>query len=147
MFSRNPDHHQSHLAVGIGGKGKDYYSDRKFLLDKREKNLKNALKKVEKSRMLLNPAKRSNKTPVVGIVGYTNCGKTSLIKYFAKNESIKPMDKLFATLDLSRFIIKLNSNQDVFLLDTIGFISNIPVNLLNAFTCTLKGINCYYFVI
>lgn len=140
MFSRNPEHHQAGLAIGIGTRGKDYYNERKFLLDKREKSLKKALAKIENSRSLLHPAKRTNKVPIVGIVGYTNCGKSSLIKHFTRNESIQPMNKLFATLDLSRFIVKLNNNQDVFLLDTIGFISNIPENLLDAFKSTLKEI-------
>ena len=141
LFSRNPDHHQAGMAQTIGAGGKDYYNRRKFLLDKRAKDLKQKLLKIENARALINPANKSSKAPTVGIVGYTNCGKTSLIKYFAKNnQSIKPADKLFATLDLSRFIIKLNNNQDVFLLDTIGFISNIPKNLLDAFHTTLKEI-------
>lgn len=141
LFSRNPDHHQAGMAQTIGTGGKDYYNRRKFLLDKRVKDLKQKLIKIENARYIISPQRKAVKVPVVGIVGYTNCGKTSLIKYFAKNnESIKPMDQLFATLDLSRFMIKLNSNQDVFLLDTIGFISNIPKNLLDAFHTTLKEI-------
>lgn len=141
LFSRNPEHHQAGMAQTIGTGGKDYYNRRKLLLDKRAKDLKQKLVKIENARYIISPQRKSVKVPVVGIVGYTNCGKTSLIKYFTKNnESIKPMDQLFATLDLSRFMIRLNNNQDVFLLDTIGFISNIPKNLLDAFHTTLKEI-------
>lgn len=112
----------------------------KYLLDKREGVLRKELEKIENARKLINPAKKANKVPVVAIVGYTNSGKSSLIKHFSRNQSIQTMDQLFATLDLSRFIIKLNNNQSVFLLDTIGFISNIPKNLMDAFNCTLKEI-------
>lgn len=140
LFSRNPDHHQAHLAQAIGTGGKDYFNKRKVLLDKREKDLRKELVRLENARALIHPARRANKIPVVGIVGYTNSGKTSLIKHFSKNQSIQPLNKLFATLDLSRFIVKLNNNQDVYLLDTIGFISNVPKNLLDAFYSTLKEI-------
>lgn len=102
--------------------------------------LRKELEKIEKSRDLKNPSKKSNKIPVVGIVGYTNSGKSSLIKYFSKNQSIQPLDQLFATLDLSRFFVRLNNNQDVYLLDTIGFISNIPPHLMDSFNCTLREI-------
>ena len=139
QFSQNPDHHQVDMMQTIGT-GKNY-NRKKLLLDKRARDLKQKLVKIENARYIISPQRKSVKVPVVGIVGYTNCGKTSLIKYFAKNnQSIKPMNHLFATLDLSRFMIKLNNNQDVFLLDTIGFISNIPKNLLDAFYTTLKEI-------
>lgn len=79
-----------------------------------------------------------NGTPVVAIVGYTNCGKTSLIQALTKSSKLSPEDKLFATLDVTVHGMKLNCNVPILLVDTVGFMGNIPTELIKSFASTLE---------
>ncbi len=65
-------------------------------------------------------------------------GKTTLIKSLTGDSKITPRDALFATLDVTVHGMKLPCNLTVLLVDTVGFISNIPVNLIAAFNSTLR---------
>jgi len=78
--------------------------------------------------------------PSVAIIGYTNCGKTSLIKALTHDSKLVPEDRLFATLDVSVHMVNLPSNLKVLLIDTIGFITAIPTTLVHSFRSTLSEI-------
>ena len=85
--------------------------------------------------------KRKKKAlPVVAVVGYTNAGKTTLIKQLTKEESMEPKDQLFATLDSTVHAGKLPCKMKMLLLDTIGFISDLPHELVESFSATLKDV-------
>lgn len=77
--------------------------------------------------------------PMVAVFGYTNAGKTSFIKSITGDEKMQPENKLFATLDISYHGTALfKSTQKVLFIDTIGFISDVPHNLIEAFKTTLE---------
>ena len=85
--------------------------------------------------------KRKKKAlPVVAVVGYTNAGKTTLIKQLTKEESMEPKDQLFATLDSTVHAGKLPCKMKVLFLDTIGFISDLPLELVESFSATLEDV-------
>jgi len=71
-------------------------------------------------------------------VGYTNAGKTSLIKALTKSDRLQPEDKLFATLDVTVHSLSLPSGVPSLLVDTVGFISDIPTSLIASFNATLE---------
>ena len=82
--------------------------------------------------------KRKKKAlPVVAVVGYTNAGKT---KQLTKEESMEPKDQLFATLDSTVHAGKLPCKIKVLILDTIGFISDLPHELVESFSATLEDV-------
>nr|CAH0111880.1 unnamed protein product [Daphnia galeata] len=121
-----------------GGGGESVYDSQIHLLDRREIKIKKELEKLSKKRTLLKCERKKREFPVVAIVGYTNCGKTTLIKSLTGDSKITPRDALFATLDVTVHGFKLPCNLTVLLVDTVGFISNIPVNLIAAFNSTLR---------
>ena len=79
-------------------------------------------------------------TRVCSIIGYTNSGKTTLLKQLSKDQNIKPKDELFATLSpVSRTVYLGNGKQAVFN-DTVGFIRKLPHNIIESFKATLEEI-------
>merc|ERR1712181_202026 len=77
--------------------------------------------------------------PTVAVIGYTNCGKTSLIKALTQQAELEPKNALFATLDVTCHRTTLPpSNIDVVFIDTVGFISDIPTPLVASFSSTLE---------
>jgi 50S ribosomal subunit-associated GTPase HflX len=104
-----------------------------------EKKIKKELEAKIKTRNLLNAQRREKKLPLVSVFGYTNVGKTSFIKALTNDSKMKPENKLFATLDVTYHGASLsNSNQHIIFADTIGFISDIPTNLIEAFKTSLN---------
>lgn len=110
------------------------------LLQDREVKLKKMLLKLEQNRDILRENRRKKQVPTVAVVGYTNCGKTTLIKALTHDESLIPKNVLFATLDVTVHKGRLPSNMNILYTDTIGFISNIPITLIQSFNSTLKDI-------
>lgn len=110
----------------------------KFIFQKREKNLKDAILEVRNQRKLLKNRRHLMEYPVIAVVGYTNSGKTSIIKALTGEEKLQPRDQLFATLDVTVHEGILPSNLKVLFVDTVGFISDIPTNLLECFIVTLE---------
>lgn len=87
--------------------------------------------------MLRNKRKQKN-FPIVAVVGYTNAGKTSLIKALTQEESLQPRNQLFATLDVTAHAGLLPSKLKVIYMDTVGFMSDIPTGLIECFVATLE---------
>lgn len=126
----------------VGGSVDMYLTDRKDILRERERKLRKQLLKIEQAKdWQLQTRQQKLDIPIVAVVGYTNCGKTSLIRYLTKDESLIPLDQLFATLDVTYHKGRMDSGQSVFFMDTIGFISNIPTGLISAFNASLKEIH------
>ncbi len=79
--------------------------------------------------------------PTVGIVGYTNAGKSTLLNSLVGSEVAKAEDKLFATLDPTSRQVKLGDGQTAIVTDTVGFIHKLPHQLVEAFRATLEEVN------
>uniref|UniRef100_A0A914VZG0 Hflx-type G domain-containing protein n=1 Tax=Plectus sambesii TaxID=2011161 RepID=A0A914VZG0_9BILA len=83
---------------------------------------------------------QQSKKPTIAVIGYTNAGKTSLIRCLTGDERLRPEDRLFATLDTTVYSGKLPSQMPVYFADTIGFISDLPHSLIASFTATLDDV-------
>ena len=138
------------LKGGIGGKG---IGEQQIELDRRTINREIAnitlqLKEIEKNRNEIRKKRINSKDPIISLVGYTNAGKSTLINKlisFGKDESseIKEVfvkDMLFATLDTYVREGYLINGSKVMYVDTVGFVSNIPHNLVESFKGTLEEI-------
>jgi GTP-binding protein HflX len=79
--------------------------------------------------------------PTVGIVGYTNSGKSTLLNALVGSEAARAEDKLFATLDPTSRQVKLGDGQTAIVTDTVGFIHKLPHQLVEAFRATLDEVN------
>lgn len=128
-----------HMGTNNTGLQRSKLTDsQRKLLRKREKNIKFELEKIKEHRQKIRKRRTQNECPVVAIVGYTNAGKTSLIKALTDQEKIQPMNRLFATLDITAHEGRLPCNLKVIYIDTIGFMSDIPTELLECFIITLE---------
>lgn len=110
----------------------------KMMFDSREKKLKNELKKLQQHRTLIRSQRKKYGFPTVAVVGYTNAGKTSLIKALTDDKSLQPKNKLFATLDTTAHEGILPNKLKVLFMDTIGFIQDVPETLIEPFLVTLE---------
>lgn len=116
----------------------NYTEKMKNMLQAREKKLRNALEKLKKHRQRMKQQRLSYGFPTIAIVGYTNAGKTSLIKALTDDDSLQPENKLFATLDTTVHPGLLPNMMKVLYIDTIGFIQDIPETLIEPFIVTLE---------
>ena len=123
-------------SIGSRGPG-----ETKLELDRRrirEKitNLEDKIKKLSERRKVTRSARERAGLSKVGIVGYTNAGKSTLLNYLT-SAGILAEDKLFATLDTTTRKYTLPEGTEILLTDTVGFISKLPHHLINAFRSTL----------
>jgi GTPase len=136
----------SRTGGGIGTRGpgeKMLETDRRHLLQRISK-LKNDLKKISGRRGILRKG-RSNQ--VLGaVVGYTNAGKSTLINRLAKDDLFVE-DRLFATLDSYTRSVYLEAGKKALITDTVGFIRNLPANLIDSFRSSLEEISNADFLI
>ncbi|MDK2824763.1 MAG: GTPase [Clostridia bacterium] len=131
----------SRLGGGVGTRGPGetkLETDRRHIR-KRIQSLQNELLEVKKHRNVLHNNRLGKSLPLVALVGYTNAGKSSLLNVLAQ-ENVLVEDKLFATLDPTTRIIKVGENHQVLLTDTVGFIRNLPHQLISAFKATLEEV-------
>lgn len=124
----------------VGGSGERFYHQRLNVLKRRESRLKNLIEDFRKHRDVIRKRRIYRDVPIVSIVGYTNCGKTSLIKFLTQDGRLMPKDQLFATLDVTVHTGQLPTNKTVLYLDTVGFISRVPNLLIEAFSATLREV-------
>ena len=136
----------SRLGGGIGTRGpgeKMLETDRRHVL-KRITKLNSKLKKISRHRSLIRKSRSGKMRGAV--VGYTNAGKSTLINYLARDDLFVE-NRLFATLDAYTRIVHLAANKKVLLSDTVGFIRNLPANLIESFKSTLEEITNSHFLI
>ena len=129
----------SRLGGGIGTRGpgeSKLESDRRAIRE-RVSQLRSEIEKVESSRETLRKHRMSDGIPVIAIVGYTNAGKSTFLNKITA-AGILAEDKLFATLDPTTRNLKIPDGEEVLFTDTVGFISKLPHNLVDAFKSTLE---------
>ena len=123
----------------LGGPGeKQIELDRRIIDDKILK-IKKELEKVKNTRELQRGNRRKVPYPIVALVGYTNAGKSSLFNKLS-GSMVMAKDMLFATLDPTLRKVKLPSGREVIFSDTVGFISDLPHELIMAFRSTLEEV-------
>lgn len=123
----------------MGGPGeRQIESDRRMLQDKINK-FERQLGTVKNTRDLQRKARKRIPSPIVALVGYTNAGKSTLFNRLTRAE-VEAKDLLFATLDPTMRKLTLPHGREVILSDTVGFISDLPTELVAAFRATLEEV-------
>jgi len=123
----------------LGGPGETQIEADRRLIGDRIVRLKKELEQVRRTRGLHRSARRRVPFPVVALVGYTNAGKSTLFNALTGAEVVA-RDQLFATLDPTMRGLQLPSGRRVILSDTVGFISELPHELVEAFRATLEEV-------
>lgn len=130
----------SRLGGGIGTRGPGetkLETDRRHIR-KKITDLNKEIEEIKKQRQVLRQRREVNQIPVVALVGYTNAGKSSLLNALT-NAGVFAEDKLFATLDPTTRRLKLR-NEELLLIDTVGFINKLPHQLIASFRATLEEV-------
>tara|TARA_B100001971_G_scaffold144570_1_gene133730 strand:- start:1848 stop:3518 length:1671 start_codon:yes stop_codon:yes gene_type:complete len=129
----------SRLTGGIGGRGPGetvMEIGRRRIRD-RIRALEKRVEKLSKQRDLRRQRRRRERTPVLSIIGYTNAGKSTLLNALTNSE-IEVADKLFMTLDPTSRRLRFPRQGKVIITDTVGFIADLPEDLVSAFRATLE---------
>lgn len=125
-------------GIGVrGGPGETQLEIDKRLLRKHIKKIKNELEKVKSQRQLGRSARKKSNIPTISLVGYTNAGKSTLFNLLTQS-NVYVANQLFATLDPSIRKVIVPYFGEAYLVDTVGFIRNLPHNLVEAFHATLE---------
>ena len=130
------------LMGGIGGRGKGetkLETDRRRVKE-RMTQIRAELKKISRQRNYIRSRRKRNQIPLLAIVGYTNAGKSTLLAKLSQSE-ILIADQLFATLDPVTRRLRFPHEREVIIADTIGFIRNLPKELMEAFQATLEELD------
>ena len=123
----------------VGGPGETQIEADRRAIDEQMVRLRRQLSKVAKTRDLHRAARRKVPFPVVALVGYTNAGKSTLFNRLT-GADVLAKDMLFATLDPTMRAVTLPTGKQVIVSDTVGFISDLPTQLVAAFRATLEEV-------
>jgi GTP-binding protein HflX len=123
----------------LGGPGETQIEIDRRIISERIAKLKKELEEVKRTRELHRKSRKKVPYPVVALVGYTNAGKSTLFNRLTKAD-VFAKDLLFATLDPTMRQIELPSGKKVILSDTVGFVSDLPTELVAAFRATLEEV-------
>jgi|TARA_B110000914_G_scaffold5626_1_gene4731 GTP-binding protein HflX len=123
----------------VGGPGETQIESDRRAIDNAIVKIKSQLSKVVKTRSLHRKSRQKVPYPIVTLIGYTNAGKSTLFNTLT-GAKVLAKDMLFATLDPTMRSINLNSMSKVILSDTVGFISDLPTELIAAFRATLEEV-------
>ena len=123
----------------VGGPGETQIEADRRAIDEQLVRLKRQLEKVVKTRELHRTARAKVPYPIVALVGYTNAGKSTLFNRLT-GADVMVKDMLFATLDPTMRSVKLPDGPEVILSDTVGFISDLPTELVASFRATLEEV-------
>jgi len=134
----------SHLSrqtggIGMRGDGETQLETDRRRVEDRIARLLRELEEVRRQRGTQRQGRQRHSWPLASIVGYTNAGKSTLLNALTGAEALAE-DKLFATLDPTTRRLRLPTNQNVLLSDTVGFIRKLPHRLVEAFKATLEEV-------
>ncbi len=135
--------HLSRTGGGIGtrGPGESQLETDRRIIRERIKKMKERVEQVRQQRATAARGRDRRLWATVGIVGYTNAGKSTLLNALVGSEVARAEDRLFATLDPTSRQVKLGEGQTVIVTDTVGFIHKLPHQLVDAFRATLEEVN------
>jgi len=135
--------HLSRTAGGIGtrGPGESQLETDRRIIRERIKKMKERVEAIRQQRATAARGRDRRLMPTVGIVGYTNAGKSTLLNALVGSEVARAEDKLFATLDPTSRQVRLGDGQTAIVTDTVGFIHKLPHQLVDAFRATLEEVN------
>lgn len=123
----------------LGGPGETQIELDRRIIDDKIVRIKKDLEKVKQTRGIQRGARRKVPYPVVALVGYTNAGKSTLFNRLTQS-NVMAADMLFATLDPTMRKVLLPNGMEVIFSDTVGFISDLPHELIMAFRATLEEV-------
>ena len=123
----------------VGGPGETQIESDRRLIDNHLVRLKRQIDKVKKTRELHRKSRAKIPFPIVALVGYTNAGKSTLFNLLT-GANVFSENMLFATLDPKMRALELSNGMKVILSDTVGFISDLPTELIAAFRATLEEV-------
>ena len=126
-------------GIGLRGPGETQLETDRRLISQRIKNIKKRLEKSHQQKNLNRYARKKGRNHIVGIVGYTNAGKTTLFNSLTGSREFQA-DKLFATLDTVTRKNLVPGSDSIIYTDTVGFISNLPTSLIESFKATLDDL-------
>ncbi len=126
-------------GIGLRGPGETQLETDRRLIGQRIKLIKQRLQKVHKQRHLSRQQRKKNDIPVVSLVGYTNAGKSTLFNYLS-GANVVVANQLFATLDPTLRRVETSSGRNIILTDTVGFIRDLPHELVESFQATLDEV-------
>ncbi len=124
-------------GIGLRGPGETQLETDRRLIGKRIRVLKERLDHVDRRRAMNRQNRTRAEIPTVALVGYTNAGKSTLFNALT-NADVYVEDKLFATLDSTVRRLQLPAGREVILADTVGFVRDLPHELIAAFRSTLQ---------
>jgi len=125
-------------GIGTRGPGEAKLETDLRLIEKQITRLQKSIRKIEKQRKIQSSSRKRNKVPMVSIVGYTNAGKSTLLKSLTGSDPYIA-NELFATVDaLQRELILDDGDKKIIISDTVGFIQNLPTTLIESFKSTLE---------
>ena len=135
--------HLSRTGGGIGtrGPGESQLETDRRIIRERIKKMKERVEQVRQQRETAARGRDRRLMPTVGIVGYTNAGKSTLLNALVGQEVARAEDMLFATLDPTSRQVRLGDGQTAIVTDTVGFIHKLPHQLVDAFRATLEEVN------
>ena len=123
----------------LGGPGESQIELDKRMIDKRIKQLKVIIAKIKKTRLIQYQNRKKSKVPIIAILGYTNAGKSTLFNKLTKL-NVSSKNRLFETLDTKISYMYLPNIKKAYISDTVGFISDLPTLLIEAFKSTLDEV-------
>ena len=127
-------------ALGfVGGPGEAQIELDRRLISSRIKHLNKKLSIIIKTRNIQFKNRAKNNKPIISLLGYTNSGKSTLFKRLTRT-NVETKNKLFVTLDTKISTFYLPSIKNVYISDTVGFISDLPIHLIEAFKSTLEEV-------
>ncbi len=126
------------LGIGVRGPGETQLETDRRQLRHRITQVRRELEEVASRRDTEREARRRSGLPTISIVGYTNAGKSSLLNALAGSHEVEAHDRLFETLDPTTRRVDLGDGVKVLASDTVGFLRNLPPNLIAAFRSTLE---------
>lgn len=137
----------SRLGGGIGTRGpgeKKLETDRRHI-ERRMDDIRSELSDLKRTRSVQRTRREKSGIPVVALVGYTNSGKSALMNRLLamtdkSEKAVAEKDMLFATLDTQSRSVRLDTNHEFLLVDTVGFVSKLPHSLVEAFKATLEEV-------
>ena len=126
-------------GIGLRGPGETQLETDRRLIGRRIKTIKERIQKVRKQRYQSRQQRKKQNIPVISFVGYTNAGKSTLFNYLT-DANVKVEDQLFATLDPTLRRINTDNGNEIILTDTVGFIRDLPHELIESFKATLDEV-------